>query len=136
VVHDALHRRARAEESGEQRLERSTGLQLGGPQRALARGAQLEALARDGHDHPEPAVRQVSRESGSSHHDGAAAVPLGAEALEYQCATWRIGLRRASRQGLGAIRLAADLPNDARLVAGGWTGEQHDRLAAQRLVDG
>ena len=76
----------------------------------------------------------MSRESRSSHHDGAAAIPLGAEALEYKCAAWRIGLRRASSQCPGAIRLAAYLPEDARLTAGGFVSEAEERFTITELV--
>ena len=59
---DARHRGAGGEEAGQQRLERAIDGQSDGRRRAIARGAQREALARDGGNHPQaPHHRMADR---------------------------------------------------------------------------
>ena len=53
LVGHALHRRARADESGQERLELPLHDGGRGLDRALARLAQIEALAQHGAEHPE-----------------------------------------------------------------------------------
>ena len=54
LIGDALHRRAGADEAGDQRLERRSMAPAAGSQRPLARRAQLEALAQHRAERAEP----------------------------------------------------------------------------------
>ena len=61
---DTVHRRARADEAGQDRVERPQRRLLGRLADAVARAAQREALPRDGGDHPQAAAGHLRHRAG------------------------------------------------------------------------
>src|SRR5213078_4311099 len=59
LIRDAIHRGAGADEARQQRLERSRAAWLDGLAAPLARTTELESLAADRGEHPEPARGRV-----------------------------------------------------------------------------
>ena len=105
LIDHPVHRGAGADEAGQQRLERPLDARLRRGGAALARAAQLEALAGDGGHHLHAPHHRVPRGTRRGHGHGARAVGVAADLLGDQHAgTVRGALHGQARNALGAVR--------------------------------
>ena len=121
LLDDARHRGARRQEAGQQRLERPVGGRADGAGRSVARGAQREALTRDGRDHPEPPHRPDGRSAAARRRarsaDPSASRPSGSTTSAL--AAVRAGrARRDSRQRPRRVGVAPGVAMHADVAAG------------------
>ena len=145
---DAVHRRARADEAGKQRLERPLVALFDGLRRALARAAQLEPLARHRGEHAQPphgAVVSAARGATIVHERVAVVVRPSDSVSSRPLAVGAAALRRGARQRAGdgrhrsrrwrarARRRPASATNTTAASASRRLEQRRRRFARQQL---
>ena len=140
LIGDAIHRGARADEPGEQRLERARAARLRGVAAAVARAAQLESLAGDDGEHAETPRGGVCQPMRGDDRAEAWTVVVAAQRLGQQqsLTVGRISLRRRARERACGHRHDTNFADgrhdeDHRRIGLGRLGKRSCRFARQQV---